>query len=432
MPFAGYTDFDECVRKNSDKKDPKAYCGTIKHAVESWEAGMKVKTKDTKLTEFRATEIIDFDGSLIEAKESEDGRLTAKIRIIKAGVSANNRNYRVGALKKAAQEGTFNGVRMFVNHANPKDPQGHLKRGFMEMVSAIESTEYDEPNQALNGNIEFFDEAFYQRVNRAKNYAGVSISSLLRGTRTPQPGGRAYEDIHEFAQPRSVDWVVYPAAGGMILAMEDEEGELVSEIDWAAVEAEAGTLSEDEIKKNLPSLWAKWHPTSDANKLPIHGHESDEGDDEGDDDSKKDKKGVKRLYAQEEIDQLIDGRFAAYEKERKETEEKIAAANEQIRAAFAASGLPEKTRNRVMAGFEGVEVFEKDKVEKAITDAKEELKSLGLGPKITGMGPGGTPTSGDEKKVTFSAHESVAAAFGKKAEPDKSDDPDNKKKETGK
>ncbi len=34
MPFAGYTDFDECVAKNSDKGDPKAYCGSIKAKVE--------------------------------------------------------------------------------------------------------------------------------------------------------------------------------------------------------------------------------------------------------------------------------------------------------------------------------------------------------------------------------------------------------------
>ncbi len=34
MPFAGYADFDECVRKNQDKKDPEAYCATIKRKVE--------------------------------------------------------------------------------------------------------------------------------------------------------------------------------------------------------------------------------------------------------------------------------------------------------------------------------------------------------------------------------------------------------------
>jgi hypothetical protein len=34
MPFAGYEDFDACTRANSDKGDPDAYCGKIKHQVE--------------------------------------------------------------------------------------------------------------------------------------------------------------------------------------------------------------------------------------------------------------------------------------------------------------------------------------------------------------------------------------------------------------
>lgn len=33
-PFAGYKDFDACVAANSDKDDPEAYCGKIKHQVE--------------------------------------------------------------------------------------------------------------------------------------------------------------------------------------------------------------------------------------------------------------------------------------------------------------------------------------------------------------------------------------------------------------
>lgn len=34
MPFADYVDFDDCVAKNSDKDDPKAYCGWLKHRIE--------------------------------------------------------------------------------------------------------------------------------------------------------------------------------------------------------------------------------------------------------------------------------------------------------------------------------------------------------------------------------------------------------------
>lgn len=29
MPFAGYKNFDACVKANSDKDDPKAYCAEL-------------------------------------------------------------------------------------------------------------------------------------------------------------------------------------------------------------------------------------------------------------------------------------------------------------------------------------------------------------------------------------------------------------------
>lgn len=34
MPFAGYVDFDDCVRKNQDKENPAAYCATIQRMAE--------------------------------------------------------------------------------------------------------------------------------------------------------------------------------------------------------------------------------------------------------------------------------------------------------------------------------------------------------------------------------------------------------------
>lgn len=33
MPFAGYKDFDACVKANSDKENPEAYCGAIENKV---------------------------------------------------------------------------------------------------------------------------------------------------------------------------------------------------------------------------------------------------------------------------------------------------------------------------------------------------------------------------------------------------------------
>lgn len=49
-PFAGYKDFEDCVKQNSDKKDPEAYCAVIKKSVEEGKCKYEgdTMTKDKK------------------------------------------------------------------------------------------------------------------------------------------------------------------------------------------------------------------------------------------------------------------------------------------------------------------------------------------------------------------------------------------------
>jgi len=44
-PFAGYSNFDDCVRKNQDKSDPEGYCATIMRRVEGKEDSMVTEEK---------------------------------------------------------------------------------------------------------------------------------------------------------------------------------------------------------------------------------------------------------------------------------------------------------------------------------------------------------------------------------------------------
>ena len=43
-PIGEYSNFADCVKKNKDKKDPKAYCGTIEHNIKE----AREKKKDMK------------------------------------------------------------------------------------------------------------------------------------------------------------------------------------------------------------------------------------------------------------------------------------------------------------------------------------------------------------------------------------------------
>lgn len=393
MPLGEYKDFDECVRKNSDKDDPKAYCGALK---------AKLEGELPPTEQFRAR---DFFDTLQEAEfqvEEGTGKLRAKIRIIKAGLSKNNRNYRATAVKEAVNKGMFNGIRMFINHNKDGSP---LKRGMKELVSAIETTEWNEQDQAMDGWVEFFDKEFYDYAQRAKDYIGPSINALVRGTRIPQATGRALEDIQAFHEPRSVDWVVYPAAGGAILAFEDEEDEDDMSVDWTKITPE-------EFQKNVPASvleQIKAEAKAEAEKNVKPAQEGEE------------KEGETKVLTQEEIQALVDEGIRKHDEEVQKVRLRQEAAATELRAAFAKSGLPEKTRTRVMASFEGIEEYDEKKVEAAITAAKEELQAVGAGPHITGMGPSGDSSENKGPKP-FSVKESVESVFGMHQTPAKTDD----------
>lgn len=76
-PFAGYDDFDACVRANSDKDDPEAYCGSIKHQVEE---GRKKESARTTAATYEVTFSVvgGEDASYtVEARDEEDAELQA-------------------------------------------------------------------------------------------------------------------------------------------------------------------------------------------------------------------------------------------------------------------------------------------------------------------------------------------------------------------
>lgn len=324
--------------------------------------------------------------------EEVDGKMMATVRILKAGMSKNRRTYPPHVVKEAVDNKLFDGIRMFIDH-DKKRPNPN-ERPFLDMVSAVESTSYDEPSQSMIGRVQFFDRAFYERVQAAKDFMGVSINALVKGTRRVT-NGQVYEDVSGWTQPRSVDWVVFPAAGGAILAFEDEDEPNM--IDWTKVTAE-------ELKKNNSVVFESIAAEAKAEAAKELKTDPDPKDD-----------GEKVILTQESIASMIaEGVLAVIEDRDKKAAERAAkqqSASAKVREAFEHSGLPTKTRTRVMAGFEGVEEFDSEAVAEAIKGAKEELQAAGAGPIIHGMGPSGA--GGSEKaEASFSVHESVMSSFG--------------------
>lgn len=334
-----------------------------------------------------------FEAELTSFEETEDGRLMASVRILKAGLSKNRRNYPSHLVQEAVNKGLFNGLHMFLNHDRKRPNPG--ERDFNEVVSVVESTSWDEKEQAMNGRVEFFDRSFYDKAQRAKSYLGVSINALVRGNRRTI-AGETFEDVTGWTRPRSVDWVWNPAAGGAILAFEDEDEDV---IDWSKVTVE-------DLKKNAPQVY--------------EAIESAKGPDDDEDNEDPAVKPVDPKAIAMAVAEAMNQR----DEDQAEKDRKIKSARTLVQKAFDESGLPEAVSKRVMRSFEDVEEFDDKAVAEAITEAKEELKAIGAGPHIKGEGPTGGASETSTK--TFSVHESVKDVFGfnKPKSSTKSDDPE--------
>jgi proteasome lid subunit RPN8/RPN11 len=73
-----YKDFDECVRKNANKDNPKRYCGYIRARTENREAGeLREALDEIGLPDF----VIDAEVEMAEAavREGVGSRLDSKV-----------------------------------------------------------------------------------------------------------------------------------------------------------------------------------------------------------------------------------------------------------------------------------------------------------------------------------------------------------------
>lgn len=354
MPFAGYKDFADCCAKNSNKKNPKAYCSVIMRATEK---PTPKKEGEVGTTERRITDLIDVNEAEFSIEEST-GRMLADVTILRAGRSKNPRNYTEGSLQRAAVNKVFDGARMFVNHSD-KPP---LKRSLTEMVSAVTSTRYNDESKKLSGTVQFFNKEFFEFARNAKEFMGCSINALARGDRIRQPDGQVIENVTDIVKGHSVDWVIYPAAGGEIQQFMESEGD--EEVEWDKI-----TL-EDLITNGSQDLW---------NGIREHVGKANSA---GDKDDKKDEKGLTEESLKEIVAQAIKEHDEMVAKERSELADTATKVQEKV----STSGLPTKTQARIVSSFAGVRSFNEAAVTEAIESAKEELKAAGAGPRITGMG----------------------------------------------
>lgn len=391
MPMGQYRDFDDCVRKNRNKKNPKAYCGAIKAKVE---AELRDGDVTNKLEETRAYEVFENIGA---AEFNEDGdKLQAKITILREGRSKNRRYYSKQVLREAVAKKTFDNMRMFVDHSSTPP----LKRSLREMVSATGDTAYEEDAEGgkITSTATFFSKDFFDFAKRAKEHMGDSLAARLRVTRRLGTDGHVEEQVHNIMKGYSVDWVVFPSAGGGIEQFITEGAEGEDSVEWSE-------LTPEMLKEHAPDLYTELTAREDEDDDEEKPDGDGDGNGKDDDDSEESISSLTAAGLGALIDKKVNEGIEAF----KADEAAKAEAAERTATLVDATSLPEPTKARIKKSFADKGFSESD-VKESIEEAKEELKAAGAGPKVTGMGV--TAASGGTRKIAGKAEEAVAVALG--------------------
>jgi hypothetical protein len=310
----------------------------------------------------------------------DDEAQKARVILVRPGWSQNRKNWTPAALKRAVEEKIFDGAAMYPLHA--KTPGAG--RDLTQLLSAIESTELDQPTGGVAATVDFLDEAFYRKAKKAPHLFGTSIDVFFTGQKAKAPDGLPGWAVEHIAAANSVDWVSNPAAGGGIdrfLQAQESEDEAV--IDWEKVNLE-------DLEKNRPDLVKSLRATESAGGDPESGN-----------------KGITR----EEALQIAQEAVKDARKEWDDQASKASATRQQIADRVNVAALPPRTKTRLIGELEhALESYDEARVDAAVKNAQEEIKEIrSSGPRVVGMGgDSGSETTIETPEQFVSAQESAA------------------------
>lgn len=318
----------------------------------------------------------------------DDESLRATVTLIRPGMSANRKNWSPVALKKASESGFWNGTRMFLDHSQQQSGSSlprKKSRSIKDLVSGIESTAIGEDGRVV-GTVKFFDKDFYTFAKEAKDFMGTSVDLLFAGKEVKTPGQEPYYAVEELVVNNSVDWVVFPAAGGQIEQfLTAHEGE--DNVEWNEV-------TEAMLREHRPELVAALE-SKNGNPPPTPPVV-----------------GVSEDKVAEIVAKAVTEAQESWDKDRRDHQAVTRSITERVGAAK----LPSKTASRLIASFDGADKYDETAVDAAIKQAREELEDAGIKPHIRGLGPSDS-TGGDSKpqKLTEVApiHAALESVFGR-------------------
>lgn len=307
--------------------------------------------------------------------EFDDEKQEALITIVKPGISANRRNHKPEAIRRAVENGIWNNSPMFLDHAD--DRKMPMKRSIKDLVSMIQSTDLGEDGRA-RGRVKFINREFYNVAKEAKDVIGVSMATQFKGKQWRGHDGLSYEEVDDYVKNISVDWVAFPAAGGAIekflSAFESEDN-----VDW-------DKLTLDDLKQHAPTIYEEIQ--TEAREAAGNPPDDDTGNKNTGGDS------VPKAEIQQMIATALEDARGSWEEDR----EKERQSRTQVTEFVNKAGLPPKMRGQVIDDLVEKGSFDEKMAQESVDAAWDVLKDAGLpGPKIVGAGPSGQPKDDTEK-----------------------------------
>jgi hypothetical protein len=310
-------------------------------------------------------------GAFLEAVGEKPG-LRYRVRVVRAGVSANGNYYTDAVLREAAP--MFNGCRVFV-----KSDAEHIReqgKDFSKLIGRLVEAQFL-PGGAVNqgelqATLELLESAapVPQKIHEAytrgmaRDLFGFSIDANAQIKRSVI-GGKAVREPTKLTKINSLDLIIEPAAGGEIISLleathrEERTDMKHRDIILAALaEANGGNLPaglnlDDDAAIEASLLEAVQRGRPGAAPAGV---------------------------TQAQLDQAV----------------RLVEARSDLRVTVAKSGLPERAQSRVLEAFAARDSFSVEDVQESIRTEREYVASFQGGGQVAGLGDGSLIEAGED------------------------------------
>ena len=222
----------------------------------------------------------------VSAKDS--ATKTVKVCIVTEGLTARkDKVYTKEALKKAVEQGIFNGVPMFLNHTTPSEEYNRPERDINDMIATIKNTTFEEREgkgkimgtASVHGSpiIESDKILTWMRAMAdSLSPAELSQHSFIDGHDSEMNGSPVFV-VDDIVVAASVDFVTAANAGGYVESLESKKNTKeggVEDMEKAELELElkkereAREAAEKKLKESEEAL-AKERESKDAAEKKI-------------------------------------------------------------------------------------------------------------------------------------------------------------------